>query len=195
MQYVAHVIVETGRHSSYFWRLIMSVYDDLKSFDHEFVPEHAFRPDISTLSDGDYDFEIVNGDLTKANNGARILNLGVRANGGMVVQRTYWLTDNRGMNELGADLMLLGIDVKKWGSGPGKTSIADALPAAVKKLPGLRFRGGKRTETGKDGKLYHKLYIGSLIVSAKPGTAAPPAAPVHSSQNFSEQPVKQTIPF
>lgn len=140
-------------------------YDDLASFDDDYKPEKPFRPGIDTLADGDYEMEIVEANLAHASTGDRVLNLDLRVNGGTVVQHTYWLKTQAGMNSLGADLCTLGFDANKWGKTGGK-SIKEALPESVKKLPGIRFKCTKKRRDGSGanaGKVYHDIYINARI--------------------------------
>jgi hypothetical protein len=154
-------------------------YSDLASFDGDYKAENTFRPDLDTLPDGDYDFEILDADLTRATGkqaGVRILTLVLRPNGGATVRHTYWLRDQEQMNRLGADLVVLGFDADKWGKAGGK-SIAQALPEAVARLKSVRFRGRKATREGTGnhaGKKFHDLHVGARIGgSAMPAPAKP----------------------
>lgn len=165
-------------------------YEDLASFDGNFSPQAQFRPGLDTLADGDYDLTVVDAALDKAK-GDRILRLGLRTQTGMVVERVYWLTTQEAMNRLGADLLALGFPANTWGSG-GKT-LATELPAAVAKLPGLKFRGTKKARiSAKDNKTYHELYVCGRIQGAPMPAAAPVRAPAPAAAPV---PADDRIPF
>ena len=123
---------------------------DFREFDKEFKPQQGIRPALDTLPDNAYDFEILDAELTRAQNGDAICNLGLKVNGGAVVQHTYWLTRQIGFDRLGYDCGVLGIEVA--------APLSRNIPAAVKRLPGLKFKGTKTSRPGKD-KTYHDLNI------------------------------------
>ena len=76
-------------------------YDDLDGLlGEEFEPQQAIRPGIDALPDGPYEFEVLDAELTKAQNGDRICTLGLRVNSAAIVQHTYWLNRQIGMNRL-----------------------------------------------------------------------------------------------
>ncbi len=134
-------------------------YDDLASFDAGYKPEQPFRMGLEVLPDGDYDFEITDAALGRATTGDRILKVGLKTNG-KTCERTYWLKTQANMNALGADLLVLGFDSDKWGAN-GRP-IAQELPKAVSRLPGIKFRGRKEARV-KDKETYHNLHIAGRI--------------------------------
>lgn len=163
-------------------------YSDLDSFGDQFKPQPAFRPGLDALADGDYTFEIVDAALARATNGDRVLNLGVRPNGGATYQYTYWLNKQEAINGLGADLVTLGIDASKWGRKDGPL-LGKAIPDAVAKLPGIRFAGAKRQSPSKtNNKVYHNLYINARVKDGATGPAGPPPPTKHFDE-FAKPPV------
>jgi len=165
-------------------------YEDLAWFDQEYKPEaSSFRPGLDTLPDGSYDFEITDAELKRSpKQGIRILELGLKVNGGAVVQHSYFLDTIEKVNRMGADLCVLGIPADKWGQAGG-VSIKDGLPAAVKQLPGIRFRGSKDHNTppaipGKEARTFHNLRI--LCRTANTPMPATPPKPAGNGSTFNE---------
>lgn len=138
----------------------MHEYDDLNEFEGEFVPQPAIRAGLDSLPDGVYDFEIVDAELTKAQNGDRICCLGLRNNLGVLVQHTYWLTRQVAINRMGYDFEILGQPIGQ--------PLSETIPAAVRKLPGTKFRGTKSSRfvpgtNGKKDATYHDLSISGRV--------------------------------
>lgn len=150
-------------------------YDDLNEFNKEAKPERAFPLDLDGLPNGTYEFVVEKAELTHAGNGSRVCELRLRPDGGAVVRQTHWINDQRGMNKFLADLLALGFPANNWGRGG--QPLGTALPAAVAKLPGRRFKGVKTSNKAKDGteKVFHDLHIGSVVNGAPMPQA--PAAP------------------
>lgn len=150
-------------------------YSDIDSFEHGWEPARPFRGGLDTLPDGDYDFEIVDGELTRTQNGDRIFQCGLKVHGN-VVQKTWWLKSQENANALCADLCALGLDADKWGA-KFKRPLSEELPKAAKSLVGVRFRG-KVTTRVSQGKTYHNLHIGGRIMGqAMPALPATPPDP------------------
>jgi hypothetical protein len=155
-------------------------FSDLASFDASYRPESPIRAGIDTLSDGDYDFEVRKAELTRtAKTNDRILRIELLA-GGRCVEWVHFLSTQSSMNQLGADLCVLGFDADRWGQ-PGR-SVAVELPKAVAQLPGRRFRATKRTDRPTEGQYagrsFHKLYVNALLSgSAVPPNGASPKTP------------------
>lgn len=126
---------------------------DFSSFDDDFTPQPAIRPDIKMLADGAYDFEVLDAQLTRAQNGDTICELGLKVSGG-VIQHTYWLNKQTNVNRMGYDFGVLGYPV----SAP----LSESIPAAVAQLPGTKFRGVKSSRT-YEGKLYHDLAVSTRL--------------------------------
>jgi hypothetical protein len=134
-------------------------YSWLDARANDFKPEHAIRPGLEALADGDYDFEIVDAVLTTSHSGKDIINLGLSPNGGSAIQHTYWLENQ--LNAFGADCLTLGFQADKWGK---QVPLSQAIPETLGKLIGVRFRGKKVTKASKDaGKVWHNLHINSRI--------------------------------
>lgn len=167
---------------------------DLSSFDSDFRPVQAVTPGIEALPDAIYDFEIVRADLSRAQNGSRIIEMHVRPNGGSTVQKTYWLNKQNGMNAFGADALTLGIDSSKWGEGAGKVSLVKALPAALAKMKGMRFRGTKASRVDKEQKTWHELHIGSPIAAGTPMQPSKPM-PTRPVAPPAVEPPQEDAPF
>ena len=132
-------------------------YDDLGEFDGEFSPQPAIRPGLDTLPDGSYEFEVLDAELTRAQNGDRICNLGLRANKSAVVQHTYWLNKQTNINRMGYDFGVLGLEIG--------APLNETIPAAVAQLAGIKFKGVKTSRTYQS-KLYHDLHISSRVGGA-----------------------------
>ena len=165
----------------------MSEYHDLEQFDGEFVPQQNpnFQPGLDTIADGSYDWTILHAslDLTPRTQD-RLLRLELKCEQTtQVVQHTYFLTGVDRVNMLGGDLATLGFEVGTWTAEHGK-KFSQELPKAVAELPGIRFKGTKKANPGKNDptKVYHNLYVNSRIpgrveVPARSGRAGTTAAP------------------
>ena len=148
----------------------------LDSYEPEYRPEHAFRAGIDTLPDGDYEMSVIDQAFDSAQ-GKRIFRLGLRTASGAVVERTYWIEDQRNLNALCADLLLLGFDADRWGRSHGRP-LSVELPKAAARLVGIRFRARKTTRPdtrqGKQGSYFHDLHIaGRVPASDRSGTETP----------------------
>lgn len=139
----------------------------LVDFDDEFTTEGGGsprRPDIDSLPNGGYTFEIADAttDLVGDEN-SPVLRVGLKVVAGPgevgeVVERTYWLNNQIGTNILGQDLARLGFAVTK----PSK----DLMPLIkANKLIGIRFKAKKVV----DKKGYAQLYVNELV--GKPAAA------------------------
>ena len=131
-------------------------FSDLGGYEEDFAPQPAIRPGIDTLPNGSYDFEILDAELTRAQNNDRICNLGLKA-GGAVVQHTYWLNKQMNVNRMGYDFGVLGFTVEP--------PLNETIPAAVRSLPGVKFRGVKSSREYQ-GKTYHDLHVSVRIGAA-----------------------------
>jgi len=119
---------------------------DLDSFGGSYEAKGAFRPNIDSLANADYDFEIVDAKLDRINTD-RILRIGLRTSAGKVVEWTHWLNRQEGVNRLGAELVVLGFDADRWGPQHNRP-LSVELPKAVLKLPGRKFRATKTSRNG-----------------------------------------------
>ncbi|MCC6419516.1 MAG: hypothetical protein IT429_14885 [Gemmataceae bacterium] len=151
-------------------------FSDLDSYSSQYRPEAAFRPGLEALANGPADFEIVSAALDKTQkSGERICRIILRVVGGITVEWTRFLNEQRNLNRLCADLACLGFDADKWNT-PGRP-LSKEIPAAVAKLPGIKFRAVKTsrqdTRPGYESKVYHDLQINGRI----DGRPMPPLTP------------------
>lgn len=156
-------------------------YDFYDTYEQDYKPEHRYALDIKALEDGPHEFEILSAQLVTANNGKPILECSLKVDGGLTIKHSWWHDSQDGFNAMCADLLILGFDADKWGRG-GKP-IREALPAAVARMPGLRFKGLKRTRVvedkpmpgvpAKEKKTYHDLIIHGLVKTGRSTPAAP----------------------
>ncbi len=161
---------------------------ELEAFDRDFAPDGGRRPGVDSLADGDYDFEIVHAELTKTEKtNEAILKLDLRVAGegaAGVVRYAYLFRSLTGVNVLGSDLCTLGFDADQW--KPPARPLSRELPRAVPLLPGIRFRGKKKTTPNpKDPtKPYANLYVNQKLDGSGPppayapegATSSPPVA-------------------
>lgn len=145
-------------------------FSDLNEFAGEFQAQPAIRPDLKSLPDGSYDFEILDAELTRAQNGNRICSMGLRTHTGAVVQHTYWLNQQIAVNRMGYDFGILGIDTSAWAASG---ELGKEIAKAVKRLPGLKFRGVKSSRfvkgtNGKADATYHDLSVTGRMGGGKP---------------------------
>lgn len=159
-------------------------YEDLDSFANDYKPTGNVKPGLDALTDGEYDFEIVEAKLDRTpKTGDRIFRVGLRVMAtGTLVEKTYFLKTSGNINVLGSDLMSLGLDADKWGTA--QRPLSQELPGACNKLKGLCFRGKKVAKQEGDN-TYHNLYIQRLIAKSSIGNAPP----------SSYGPPAETIPF
>lgn len=152
-------------------------YADLDAYGAQAAPEHAFRPGIDTLANGDYEFEVENAALDQINS-MRVMRLNLKVlPAARQVEQVYWLNRQEGVNGLLAEMAALGFPAHTWGSGPGKTPLSVAIPDCVGRLRGVRFRGSKTSRPGKQGgQSYHDLHISGRLG----GAPMPPVTPTPS---------------
>lgn len=163
------------------------------NYQENFVPEQSsFRLGLEALPDGPYDFEIVEVQPDIINTDA-VLRVGLRVGvGGTVIERLYWLGTQDGVNALGADLCIFGFPADQWKQQGRK--LGDELKAVVAKMPGIKFKGMKRSYTRKDGKPGHSLNVIARIAGTTMPATPPPAAghgngaSAHPAQNLSDIP-------
>jgi len=153
-------------------------FSDLDSFGRgEFAAKHAFAVSIDSLPDGAHDCEIDEANLIKTQTGVRLLKLNLKVNGGTGVEWTHWLNDQRSINALCADLVVLNFDADKWGEATNRP-LSVEVPKVIPKLKGLKFRGLKTTDKGKEntpnaGKVWHKF----RVLCRLDGRPMPPLSP------------------
>lgn len=155
-------------------------------FNDDARPEQPLRASIESLSDGDYDFTIIDANFAQVGH-RNILRLGLRSSQGSVVEWLHWLHQQSGINSLLADLLLLGFPADQWGAPP-KIPLSQAFPKVEKALPGISFRARKTTRQGRASipgatpPTYHNLYIAYRLKGPVPNTAAPATPPSVTSE-------------
>jgi hypothetical protein len=162
--------------------------DDIARFDHDFTPQQAgnFRPSLEAIPDGDYDWTILTASFDETpKEKKRILRLEVKCEQTTkVVEKVYFFESQQNVDVLGGDLSTLGFDVGEW-KAPARP-FSQEIHKAIAKLPGMRFRGTKKTN-----KQYPNLFITARLADATPAQRAVP------STNGTAANVNQadTIPF
>lgn len=166
------------------------ILSEISRYDADYRPDAGIRPKVDTLPDGDYDFEILDAILGRTqNSNDAILKVGLKVQGGTVVEKAYFFGDQAAINRLGADLMALG-----FREFERPQSFSAALKAALPKLKGVRFRARKMTDTSSsNGKTYHNLYIAGRLPAA--GAASPPPAGRPVQQPAPAASNSEAIPF
>lgn len=157
----------------------MSLSSVLNGFAAEYQPKHGgFAPDVNTLGNGNYDFEIVKATADKTKNGDDIFKVQMRVlPGSNEVQKSYWFNGQGDVNRLGADLMALGLETGTI-DDLGKT--LDGIEGGKINLVGVRFRGSKDSYENKDKKTVHTFKVmsklnGGSTHKAPPAATAPPS--------------------
>lgn len=164
-------------------------FAELDGYGTEYQPRHSgFAPGLEVLSDGFHDFEITAAVLDRAKDGSLIAKLNLREPNAGEIEWTHWLNKQTDVNAFCADLAVLGFDCDKWGPRFNRP-LSQEIPKAVAKLPGLKFRGMKRTDRPTEGvyagKVFHKMRVYTRIAGTpKPSTtlatanSSAPAGPV-----------------
>ncbi len=149
------------------------LYEEIGRFAAEYRPELPQMPSLSALSDGDYTFVVRQGGLTRTQNtGELLFKLVLQVVDGITVERPYFVSDQRQVNALGADLLALGFP-----DFDGRMPIDKALEKNEAKFVGVVFKGRKasRENTQNPAKPWQDLYIIGRVKSG--GPAAPPPPP------------------
>lgn len=158
---------------------------DLEQFDDAFTPKQGITSGIEAISDGAYDFTILNAALTTTKTSQTlILRMEIKCESlGVVAEKPYFLTSQEQIDRLGGDLATLGFPVGTWNAANGKKFSVE-MSKAIGQLPGLRFKGTKKTsENKKDAtKPYHNLYINSPLPKAGSIGAPPMSADIGTAQ-------------
>lgn len=142
----------------------------LADFDREYAPkESEFHPGPEILPDGLYTLEILSVALKRSPRaGTPIFAMVCRVVGGpvggAVLERGSVLTSQQNIDRLGADLVTLGLDAGEWKAEKGRP-FSKELVANMARLPGKKFVAQKKANES-DGKVYHNLYINSLVSGA-----------------------------
>jgi hypothetical protein len=172
-------------------------FADLDSFGGEYKPQAAFRPNLETLPNGEYDCEVVEATLDKINND-RIIRVALRVGPGRVVEHLYWLNKQEGINRLGAELCVLGFDADRWGPAYNRP-LSVELPKVVAKLKGMKFRAAKTSRKdnrpGYQDRVYHDLHISCRLDGRPMPPLAPPAAPTPAAAAAVPTGSDDEIPF
>lgn len=166
-------------------------FDFLDQYGTEAKPiaKSNIKPGLEVVPDGPHEFTITGKELKKNDQYGEILELVLRVDDGIEVQRGWWINSQENVNALLADLGCLGFPVQTWAGPQFKNHFAAALP----KLIGLRFQGAKTTRPNKDKpeKPYVNLYITGLVRAGgmpapQPGfnEFAKSPAPQQSALNF-----------
>ena len=165
--------------------------ESLDAYSTDYRPEHAFRANLDTVADGDYDCLVI--EATLENNVAGLICRATlemsSARGGpaRVVDHTYWLNRQQSVNAFCAELVALGFPAQTWGSGTGKTPLSQAIPAVVPQLRGARFRATKSSRVvasktpHQPSATYHDLRIHGRLGASVMGQVAPPMPPLGRS--------------
>lgn len=160
---------------------------DLDTFGAQAAPQRMVTPGLESIPDGDHDFEVIAATLGKAaGHTVARCELRVLTANGRTIEYTWWLNRQESVNAFLADMVSLGYPAQGWGSGPAKTPLSQAIPQAMTKLQGVRFRATKATRhvpakpaangmPAKEAATYRDLHISGRIA----GTPMPsaPAAP------------------
>lgn len=150
------------------------VDDLINSFGEEFDPTSNRKLQLESLTDGEYTCQVIDANLDKIQStGAAVLRWTLKvlegpSCQGSQVEKVNFFASQAGVNALGADLQMLGIDCKSWKDKgiPLGRGIVESLP----KLIGVVFVARKRTSTNQsNGKVYHNLNVLSV---KKPAAAA-----------------------
>jgi hypothetical protein len=159
--------MSTDQSASYDW-----VDDLINNFSEEFDPTSNRKLQLESLQDGEYTVQVVDANLDRIQStGAAVLRWTLKILEGSscqngLVEKVNFFASQAGVNALGADLQILGINCKAWKDQgiPLGRGIVESLP----KLIGVVFVGRKRTSTNQtNGKVYHNLNVLSVKKSAK----------------------------
>lgn len=157
-------------------------FGDLDSWGREAKAEHVFGTKVEDLPNGDYDFEIVSATLEQVGEKCdRICRLNLRIVDGAAVQWTCWLNEQKKMNTFLADLSAMGFDASRWGDA-FQRPLSREIPAAVAKLPGVKFRGHKSSRADNRpgvNRVYQDFRVVCRIDSGRP---MPPLGPSQATQ-------------
>lgn len=147
------------------------VDDLINNFGEEFDPTSNRKLQLESLQDGEYTVQVVDANLDRIQStGAAVLRWTLKVLEGpscqnSLVEKVNFFASQAGVNALGADLQILGINCKEWKEKgiPLGRGIVESLP----KLIGVVFVGRKRTSTNQtNGKVYHNLNVLSVKKAA-----------------------------
>ena len=129
-------------------------------------------PSLENLADGSYDFTILTARIKETPQSRdHILECECRCDAtNQTVPLAWFIETDEQLGRAMGDLGTLGYPVATWGKAGGPP-LEKAIPDAVATLPGKRFKGTKKTTTGKaNGKTYHNLYVNSALPGVDPAT-------------------------
>ena len=136
-------------------------------------------PSLENLADGSYDFTILTARIKETPQSRdHILECECRCDAtNQTVPLAWFIETDEQLGRAMGDLGTLGYPVATWGKAGGPP-LEKAIPDAVTTLPGKRFKGTKKTTTGKsNGKTYHNLYVNSALPGVDPATLPAPNTP------------------
>jgi hypothetical protein len=151
----------------------------LQQYQAEFKPEATQFVRTDGMADGEYGVEIVKCELTQlTSTGEPIHRITMKiidgpGNHGCLTEKTTFFRNSVGINILGAELKLLGVQVDEWKTK--NIGLAQGFSESGPTLKGVHATVRKRSSTAKDGKVYHNINFISL--RARPvelGDAAEP---------------------
>jgi hypothetical protein len=130
-----------------------SIREELAQFDEHFGPRRAptgESKELKTLDDGDYEFTVTGGELTRTPKTKELIfRLGLRVDGGafhgVEVEKVTFFKSQTSVDILGWDLRTLGFDTDKWRPAHGRT-FTEELVKVLPQLPGIRLAGTKTTK-------------------------------------------------
>jgi hypothetical protein len=141
---------------------------ELEQFDNEFTP----APPTATsgpedLTDGEYLFEVAEARLKKPK-GNNILEMALLVltpgkHEGATIQYATFINNHESAARVGRDLRTLGFDTDEWKKPNGRPFSAE-IDKAIKLLPGLRWKGVKKTNKNGE-KTFHNIYINERVLT------------------------------
>lgn len=174
-------------------------FGDLDSFQGDYKPEAAFPLDVDSLSPGDYDFQVLSAELKKVEI-VSVCELFLQVLGGRKVRWTWWLNKQSSVNQACADLVVLGFDANLWGTP--QRPLSKEIPAAVARLPGIKFRATKtqreklhQVTKQKTGEFWHNLVINCRIDGRPMPPLTPPIPATPNAVRPAVAPIDDGIPF
>lgn len=166
---------------------------ELRGYDKDYTTTEGGGnrpPDVESLADGSYTFEIVYAASDKVGTdnqvvvrvGLKIIAAADASLVGDTIEHTYWLNNQIAVNILGCDLATLGFEAAEW-RGRFSSELMKLLEARA--MVGIRFKGKKTTQKG-DKKTFHKLYINwglgkSKVAPGKPATPGSQRQPARTT--------------
>lgn len=155
------------------------VSDLIDTFDADFEPQTNRKMNLESLTDGDYTCQVMSMELDRIQStGSAILRWILKvvegpSCQGCTIEKVNFFSSQPGVNALGADLQLLGIDCKGWKAAgiPLSRGLIDAMP----RLKGVVFVGRKKASSNQNtGKVYHNLNVLSVKHAATPADEESP---------------------